>query len=119
MAFALVAGYKEIHVYGYNMSDTEEYRTQRAGAEYFIGVAEGMGVAVHLPEGSALCKSAFLYALEPESELVKHLRDRYARVCGDLAKVDDALAQAKAERATYDGARQDLEYVLRMLGVNV
>jgi len=46
LALALLEGAKEIHLYGVDMSMTDEYAHQKPSAEYWIGYARGMGVTV-------------------------------------------------------------------------
>ena len=66
----------------------EEYFYQRAGCEYLIGLARGMGVKVVIPHESALCKASYVYGYSeppnPEvfNPLIKYVKDR-AKECGD------------------------------------
>ena len=65
MAMALDEGFNHIELYGYDMEADTEYKYQRDSAEYFIGLAEGMGVEVFLPSNSSLIKGGLgMYAYE-------------------------------------------------------
>lgn len=64
IALALHLGFKEIRIYGIDMVGDEEYGYQRPNMEYWIGVAEGMGVKFFIPDTSALCSSSGLYGFE-------------------------------------------------------
>jgi hypothetical protein len=66
----LVCGHQwdEIHVYGVDMAVGDEYIAQRPSCEYWIGIAEGMGVKVYIPDASDLCKTTFLYAWEEKPQ---------------------------------------------------
>ena len=65
MAMALDEGYTHIELYGYDMEADTEYRTQRDSAEYFIGMAEGLGVGVYMPRNCSLLKIGLgMYAYE-------------------------------------------------------
>lgn len=46
IAYALLNGAKEIEFYGVNQAGSHEYAEEKAGVEYWIGVAVGMGVKV-------------------------------------------------------------------------
>jgi len=46
IAYALMAGAKEIAIYGVNQAGSHEYTEERAGVEYWIGIAIGLGVSV-------------------------------------------------------------------------
>ena len=58
IAYALNEGAKEINLYGINMSVKSEYAYEKPGAEFWIGMAMGMGVKVNLQtEHTSLMKS--------------------------------------------------------------
>lgn len=56
MALAIHEGASEIGVYGVQMDATDEYSYQRYNMEWLIGLAEGRGIKVHIPDQSPLCK---------------------------------------------------------------
>jgi hypothetical protein len=49
-------GKHEIGLWGIDLAEDGEWEYQRANNEYYIGVAEGMGIKVYWPEESKLCK---------------------------------------------------------------
>lgn len=58
IAYALWKGVKTLKFYGCNMTVKFEYEIQKAGMEYWIGVARGMGVNIQLqPKYTSLLKS--------------------------------------------------------------
>lgn len=63
MAFAIMEGYERIELYGFNLAANAEYRYQRDSGEYFIGLAEGMGIEVYLPPTCPMIKGK-LYGFE-------------------------------------------------------
>lgn len=60
---AYIMGYKEIHVYGFEMGTETEYHYQRANAEYIIGLIQAKGVKVVVPKQSPLL-DGLLYGYE-------------------------------------------------------
>ena len=56
LALAIAEGAKEIALYGVDMGDDTPHGFQKANAEYFIGMARGKGIKVHIPASSPLCK---------------------------------------------------------------
>jgi hypothetical protein len=70
LAFALYEGiisgrqWDEIKIFGVDMAVGPEYIAQRPSCEYWIGVAEGMGVKMFIPDASDLNKTTFLYGFE-------------------------------------------------------
>jgi hypothetical protein len=63
MALAILMGYKRIELYGFEMAVDSDYVYQKAGAEYLIGVAQGKGIEVVLPENCSLLRGN-LYGYE-------------------------------------------------------
>lgn len=62
LSLAMLMGYKEIELYGFDMGTKTEYHYQRANFEYWIGIAHGRGIKVTLP-GSQILKG-LLYGYE-------------------------------------------------------
>lgn len=54
IALAIDEGAEGIGLFGVNMSTEGEYRNQRSCCEYLVGVARGMGIKVHIANGSPL-----------------------------------------------------------------
>jgi len=48
IAYALLSGAEEIHIYGVNQVSSHEYTEERGAVEYWIGLANGMGVEVSI-----------------------------------------------------------------------
>lgn len=48
LAFAIYSGATEISLYGVNMTQKEEWRSQKPGVEFWIGVAMGKGIKVNI-----------------------------------------------------------------------
>lgn len=46
IAYALLRGVKEIELYGVNQAGSHEYAEEKGGVEYWLGVANGLGVNV-------------------------------------------------------------------------
>lgn len=51
----------EIGIWGVDLLHETEYAQQRPNTEWLIGLAQGLGIGVHIPEESAILKSNFLY----------------------------------------------------------
>jgi len=56
MALAIAEGAEEIGLWGVDMRGDDEYGYQRPNMEWLVGLAEGRGIKVHIPDESPLCK---------------------------------------------------------------
>jgi len=101
LAYALYEGlacghqWDEIHIYGVDMAVGPEYTAQRPSCEYWIGIAEGMGVKVYIPDASDLCKTAFLYAYEEAAQ--KKFETKMQKIAEDAQARMQVLRQQEAE----------------------
>ena len=100
IAFAVVQGYREIYVYGVDMSADTEWAYQRPCCEYWIGYARGRGIKVFVPDESVLFKTPWVYALEecPQHEGAITLADIEAEEAHYAKQArDHLLAHSAAE----------------------
>lgn len=101
-----------IAVFGIDMAQSGEYATQRPSCEMFVGVAAGLGISIHLPDTSDLCKAQGLYGV-PGSDALRHklearnneLRQRLAHHEQQLQVQRDAVMQLR-------GAIEQNNYVI-------
>ena len=68
LAFGIRQGYKEIGLYGIDLVVGTEYEVQKACAEFWIGVAHGRGIEVHLPANCALLKHSHRYGYQRQPD---------------------------------------------------
>lgn len=69
IALAIAEGFSEIHVYGIDMSQDDEYAEQRPSVEYFVGWADALGIKFYIPAKSDLCKTVWLYPFEDDAPM--------------------------------------------------
>lgn len=114
LALAIYEGYEDISIFGVDMCVADEYACQRPSCEYFIGYAEGLGIKVYLPDQSDLLKTPFLYGFEDEKQdfMRAKLLARKQELEQKKAEFQQQANQATAAINTYDGALQDIEYIL-------
>ena len=62
--------------HGRNGFFTSEYARQRPSVEYWLGIAEGMGIAVHVPDQSDILKTACIYGYQHTDAAKKFLARR-------------------------------------------
>ena len=114
LAVAIYEGYEEIGLYGIDMLNEDEYYYQRAGAEYLIGLARGMGIKVIVPQESALCKASYVYGFsEPPDATIGKQRINHAKHIVD--KVTEERMASLPHYHTFDGAKQGVEAAEKMV----
>ena len=92
LALAIYEGFQEINVYGVDMAVGSEYHHQRPSCEYFLGIAEGMGLKVFIPDEADLLKTRFLYGFG-ESEKSKWDK----KIQGMIASMEQRKATAEGQ----------------------
>lgn len=117
IAFAIHEGFKEIHVYGVDMATHSEYSHQRPSCEYFIGLAQGMGIKVVLPPETTLLKTKYLYGLESEREDMekKDLVRRKENVVSQMAEAEKILKEVETKINACQGAIVALDDLIATL----
>jgi len=113
LALAIHEGVAEIALWGVDMAQDTEYAVQRPSCEYFIGVAVGAGIAVHVPEASDLLKTRRLYGFESDLGMRKKLAAKRAEVKVKHTAFCAQRNQAALNAAYCEGADEMLRYVER------
>jgi len=100
IAMALAEGCSELGLWGVDMALSSEYSAQRPSVEFFIGIAVGMGVVLHLPPDTSLLKSRELYAYEENSGFMEVVRAKEKEIEQRLALAKhNKLEATKGEAA--------------------
>jgi hypothetical protein len=117
IAFAIMEGFKEIHVYGVDMAVNSEYAIQRPSCEYFLGIATGRGIKVHVPEESELLKTKFLYGYEQQEEdaYKKELQMKIEHATKQLQAAARQEEEAKITKYRYEGVITTIHELLAHL----
>jgi hypothetical protein len=110
IAWAIQQDYAWIGLYGIDLASDEEYRFQRANAEYYVGLARGMGKTVVIAPGSAIGKAGHVYGFEKPLADSPILAPVKTHLAGLKKKHEETLALAN----TLDGAMQECENFLKL-----
>jgi len=110
IAFAMLEGAKEIGLYGVDMAQTAEYAAQRPSCEYFIGLARGMGITVHVPDESQLLQAAGIYGYDMSGKVMTKLRSREKELQEKVASFEKQRDTAEANRLVFSGALDNLNW---------
>lgn len=110
LLLAIAEGVNEIHLYGIDLSEDQEWGYQKPNTEFYIGLARGRGIKVVIPEGSSLLTFSHVYGYEDfpnqEDTFITQTNKRKAHYEAMIKKLQH-------ETATYDGALQECVEVLK------
>jgi len=112
LALAISEGFEEIHVYGVDMAVSskmflhDEYAQQRPSCEYFLGIAQGRGIKIFIPDTSDLLKTRFMYGYEePEThKWQKKTQEMLVNIAQQKAKAEHSLNENQRKRDQAIGA---------------
>ena len=113
VAMAVFMEYKWIGLFGCEMAHHTELGTQRPSVEWWLGLAEGKGIEIFLPEGCSLLNTPFVYGLERGSKWTMMLQE-YSRLYG--ARVNEFGNKASMlhnQHQQYIGALNAIDEVIR------
>jgi len=111
IALAIYEGFEDIHIYGVDMAQEDEYSEQRPSVEYFIGIADGKGINLYVSPVCDLCKTVWQYPFEDDAPFRikvdgrrKELRERV----GQLAAQEQGMHD---QRMQLLGALENMNYI--------
>jgi hypothetical protein len=93
IALAIEQEPEEIGIWGVNMACDTEYFHQRPCCEYFMGIAEGKGIKVTIPESSELLKGTHLYGVEDLPSIMKKMPNKEREVMADAHDADRRIQE--------------------------
>ncbi len=120
IALAIMEGYEEIQILGVDMAQDSEYGFQRPSCEYFIGIAEGLGIKIYIPAESDLLKAGILYGYESDNTMrlrikgrIKELEGRKKQLSMELQQAQAVINKCNTALLEINGALSDSAYWLR------
>ena len=121
LALAIAKQPEEIGIWGVSLvGEHLEYVHQKANAEYLIGVAEGRGIKVFIPEKSPICKSTHLYGYEDappmQAELgYDYLCQQKMILTQQKAALENQIRTLEANYNAIDGGVQTLDQMIQIV----
>ena len=108
IAEAIRRGATTIGLWGVDLSDDTEYVDQRPCAEYWLGLAQGMGIEVYVPPQSAIFNAQNYGISEHQSDvLVDWIADFNKRLSDEKESLRDKFHEAS-------GAEQAVRKLVRL-----
>jgi hypothetical protein len=117
LALAIKLGYKEIHMYGIDMSAEHEYFGQRPCVEYWMGIAKGRGIKTYVPPVSDLTAATHQYGYGSDGGFRGRMKQRIKEINGRIAALDQQIGNMMAMKNKLVGARENSEWVYNNWGV--
>ena len=117
LAMAIHEGFDRIELYGIEMGSSTEYRYQREGAAYFIGVASGRGITVQRQPNSIILKGKkygyeggqMIFRQDLEA-MFRHWskvrRDRFAKMSNLEGRLQAMHAEGKTQEELQELAKK-------------
>lgn len=115
LALAIYQGYEEIHLYGVDMLQSEEYFYQRSGCEYYVGFARGRGIKVYVPPTSALCKANYVYGFSEPPTDIQHVQPFVDHLKTKVDESESNKGKAASAASTIDGGLQMCRLLLSLV----
>ena len=109
IALAIYEGFSEINLYGVEMALSGEYGYQRPSVEYFLGIAEGLGIKVYLPERCDLLTTTVLYGYEDHNRMAEKLRQQTMEFTRRTQELNGNIQKLAADRNACFGALQMID----------
>ena len=113
LALAMLMEYKEVHLYGIDLSSSKgfgkEYSKQKESIAHFVGIAIGKGIKVYIPRESTLLKTALIYGLQGSDEYRAALARLWSRNEEAAKKKEKEIKEATASFWKSVGAMEVLE----------
>ena len=115
IAEAIRQGYTDIGLFGVHMATTTEYGHQRPSCEYYLGLAEGRGINLWLPDGADMLKAARMYGFEPETEMKKKLTAMFLDMEGKVGTYSQQEQTAHDLKNQAVGWREAIKHLKQVL----
>lgn len=113
IAFAILRRPQTIGVWGVDMELSSEYGHQRPSCEYWLGMAEGLGIGTVVPERSDLLKARQRYALDRDTGFMAKIRAKRDIVKQIDQQSEEAIFERQIAKAGAQGALEMLDYVIQ------
>jgi len=118
LAMAILEQPPRVGVWGVDMAQTTEYRSQRPSCEWLLGVAQGTGIDVVLPGECDLLKTPFLYGFDHDGGEMRRkwearnneLKGRIQRQQQKAMEAQQVVAQHEANIHGLQGALESQTY---------
>lgn len=102
-----------IGLWGVDMAANEEYADQRPGCQFFVQIAQQLGIEIHVPPESDLMAAPLLYGISESSHMVIKLTARRNELSGRLQNARASRENLIREEAFLSGALDDIDYVFK------
>ena len=121
IALAIMMRPDWLGMYGVDMAQDHllaaEYSEQRPSCEYFLGIAEGLGIDLFIPNGSDLLASSHLYGYEDSGRVIEKMGSRFTelgrnkeQMMAQMSQLESQMTGLRDTMAQMTGAQQEVTY---------
>ena len=122
IALAIMMRPDHIGMYGVDMAQDHilaaEYSEQRPSCEYFLGIVEGLGIELYIPNGSDLLATSHLYGYEDSGRVIEKMGSRFVelgknkeQMSAQMQQIEAQGQQLRDQMAQLTGAQQEITYM--------
>lgn len=111
VVLAAMEGFEEIHLYGINLAIGDEYFYEKPNCEYILGVCEGRGISVYVPQASSLLKQYKRYGYHVDARPNQSFK---VLLNARIMEYKSRAEKAQAEFNTVLGAMRESEALIQV-----
>src|SRR5260370_23643322 len=112
VALAIMEGFQEIHLFGINLAIGDEYFYEKPNAEWWLGLAQGMGIKINVPLASALLKQYKRYGYHVDARPHQSLK---VLVDARIREYQQRIEKFSNDMHVVIGAKKEDEALLQIL----
>ena len=116
MALAIAEGATEIGLFGVDMTNSDEYQSQRPAMQHFIVMCMAMGIKVGAPDESDIMRPPPLYGYVDATSSGRKLHVYQAELEERIKERENTKKQAELDEALLKGFSEGIAYVRRIWG---
>lgn len=113
LALAVHQEFHHMALFGVHMSADEEYWHQRASCEYWIAIADAIGIDVYIHPDSAICSVPDIYGYTPLNPVIKEIRERRKGLLNGVNLLNNELRAKQEQLWRNQGAATECEFWLK------
>ena len=121
VALAIMMRPEWLGLFGVDMAQDHllaaEYSEQRPSTEFYLGIAEGLGIELYIPNGSDLLAASHLYGYEDSGRVLEKMGSRFVelgknkeQLAAQMSQIESQAAALRDTMSQMTGAQQEVTF---------